>query len=207
LRAIDACATLIERHHRANLDQESVALFERLRDNGQRMAALLDALIEYSRLGRRRLVLQAVDMTDVVKATLEDMRLPEADRDRVSIASLPSVPADAMLLRQAWRQLIDNALKFSARSAERNVHIEGEVRHGVAEFRISDGGAGFDPAYAGKLFHLFERLHGEEEFPGLGIGLAIVKRIVERHDGFVWADGVAGKGATFGFALPLAPRH
>ncbi len=203
LGAIDACATLIEHHHAAGLDPEGVALIVRLRGNAQRMAALVDGLFEYARLGSRRLVMQKLDMTDVARVALEDMHLTAADMERVSIGSLPVVPADAALLAQAWRALIDNALKFSARSGDRAVRIEGAVRHGVAEFRISDSGAGFEPAHEAKLFYLFGRLHGEAEFPGLGIGLAIVKRIVERHGGIVWADGTPGKGASFGFGLPL----
>lgn len=203
LRAIDACTTLIEQRCQANLDQEGLALFERLRVNAQRMSGLVDALIEYSRLGRRRLVVQPVDMTDVVKATVEDMHLGAADEARISIAMLPRVPADATLLSQVWRQLIDNALKFSARSSDRAVRIEGAVRHGVAEFRVCDRGAGFDSAHDAKLFNLFERLHRDSEYPGMGIGLATVKRIVERHGGCVWAEGAPGQGASFGFALPL----
>lgn len=203
LRAIDACATLIERHHAAGLDAEGASLVRRLLGNAQRMAAMVDGLLEYARLGRRWLVLQKLDMTDVARVALDEMHLAAADRERVSIGSLPSVPADATLLAQAWRHLIDNALKFSARSGERGVHIEGAVRRGFAEFRISDHGVGFDPAYEAKLFNLFERLHGETEYPGLGLGLATVKRIVERHGGFVWGEGTPGKGASFGFALPL----
>jgi len=207
LRAIDACATLIERHHRGRLDGEGAALFARLRDNAQRMALMLDALIEFARLGRRRMVVQDVDMSAVVKLAIDDMRLAETDRERISIAHLPGAPADAALLGLAWRQLIENALKFSARAGDRRVRVEGEVRGGFAEFRVSDAGAGFDPAYAGKLFNLFERLHGEDEFAGAGTGLAVVKRVVERHGGFVWADGMPGTGATFGFSLPLEARH
>jgi len=203
LRTIDACTALIEQRCGANLDQEGLALFERLRVNARHLGRLVDALIEYSRLERRRLAVQPVDMIDVVKATVEDMHLGATDEARISIAMLPRVPADATLLSQVWRQLIDNALKFSARSTDRGVRIEGEVRHGVAEFRVSDRGAGFDPAQDAKLFNLFERLHRDSEYPGMGVGLAIVKRIVERHGGCVWAEGAPGQGASFGFALPL----
>jgi light-regulated signal transduction histidine kinase (bacteriophytochrome) len=202
LVAIDACATLLERHQRAALDREGVALLGRLRGNAQDMANLVDDLIEYARLGRRRLVLQAVDMTDIVTAAVDDMRLSPEDRARLSIARLPRVPADTALLSLAWRQLIGNALKFSARASAPEVRIEGAVRHGVAEFRVTDFGAGFDPADEGKLFRLFGRLHAEEAYPGAGTGLAFVKRIVERHGGCVWAEGQPGTGATFGFALP-----
>lgn len=214
LGAIAACAALIERHHLARLGAEAGALFARLRGNALRMDAMIEGLLEYARLARRRLVVQTVDMTDVVNSAMEQMHLNLLDEERIAVERLPTVPADATLLAYAWRQLIDNALKFSGESRDRRVRIEGTVRHGVAEFRISDRGAGFDPAQAGKLFDLFERLHGEDEFPGAGAGLAVVKRIVERHGGVVWAEGEPGKGATVGFSLPLgasagtpAPRH
>lgn len=203
LRTIEACATLIERHHHSHLSAEGVALFRRLRLNAERMAEMLDGLIEYIRLGRRRMVVQPVDMTDLVKATIEEMRLPEADEARIAVSALPGVPADARLLALVWRHLIDNALKFSAHAADRAIRIEGVARHGVAEYRVSDRGAGFDPAQEAKLFNLFERLHREDDFPGLGIGLAAVKRVIERHGGVVWAESQPGEGATFGFALPL----
>jgi len=203
LRTIEACATLIERHQRNHLNSEGMALFRRLRLNAERMAEMLDGLIEYIRLGRRRLVVQPVQMTELVRATVEEMRLPEADEARITVERLPAAPADARLLSLVWRHLIDNALKFSAHAADRRVRIEGVARHGVAEYRVTDGGVGFDPAQEAKLFGLFERLHREEDFPGLGIGLATMQRIVERHGGCVWAESGAGEGATFGFALPL----
>jgi light-regulated signal transduction histidine kinase (bacteriophytochrome) len=203
LGAIAACATLIERHHRAGLDAEGSALFARMRGNALLMDAMVDGLIDFARLARRRLVVQQVDMNDVVRTAVEGMHLGVLDEERIQIERLPTVPADASLFALAWRHLIDNALKFSAAARDRKVRIEGEVRHGVAEFRVSDRGAGFDPVQAGRLFNLFERLHDEEEFPGVGVGLAIVKRVVERHGGVVWAEGEPGKGATFGFSLPL----
>lgn len=205
LHAMDAAATLIERHHHSRLDAEGAGLLRRLRENAARMAAMLEALGEYARLGRRRMLVQSLDMTEAVKSVLDDMRLPEADRERIVLSRLPTAPADAAMLTLAWRALIDNALKFSAsaRARARSVRIEGAERSGFAEFRVSDGGVGFDPDQSGRLFRLFERLHGEEEYAGLGAGLALVKRVVERHGGFVWADGAPGKGASVGFALPL----
>jgi light-regulated signal transduction histidine kinase (bacteriophytochrome) len=203
LGSVAACSALIERHHGAGLDDEGKALFARLRANALRMDAMIDALVEYARLARRRLVVQAVDMTDVVKGAVEQMHLGLLDEERIVVERLPVVPADATLFAIAWRQLIDNALKFSAEARDRKVRIEGAVRHGVAEFRISDRGVGFDAAQGGRLFGLFERLHDEDEFGGAGAGLAMVKRIVERHGGVVWAEGEPGKGATVGFSLPL----
>jgi len=203
LGAIAACATLIERHHHAGLDAEGRALFARMRGNAVLMDAMVDGLIDYARLARRRLVVQQVDMTDVVRTAIEGMHLGVLDDERIRVERLPAVPADASLFALAWRHLICNALKFSAAARDREVRIEGAVRHGVAEFRITDRGVGFDGAHAGRLFELFERLHDEEEYPGVGVGLAIVKRVVERHGGVVWAEGEPGKGATFGFSLPL----
>jgi len=203
LGAIDACATLLERHQRAGLGQEGVALLARLRGNARRMAQLVDTLLEYSRIGRRWMVLQTVEMGDIVRATIDDMHLGPAERKRILIASLPRVAADATLLSLVWRHLIDNALKFSTRASAGEIRVAGVVRHGLAEFRVTDSGTGFDPAHEGRLFRLFERLHAEDEYPGAGTGLAFVKRIVERHGGCVWAEGQPGKGATFGFALPL----
>jgi light-regulated signal transduction histidine kinase (bacteriophytochrome) len=206
LGAIDACTTLLESHHRAGLGEEGVGLVGRLRGNARRMSQLVDALTEYSRLGRRWLVLQPLEMTEVVRATVDDMHLGRTERKCISIARLPRVLADATLLSLVWRHLIDNALKFSAGAAVREVRIEGTVRHGVAEFRVSDSGVGFDPSQEERLFTLFERLHGEDEYAGAGTGLAFVKRVVERHGGCVWAEGQPGKGATFGFALPLGAQ-
>jgi len=203
LRTVEACATLIERHHRSHLNAEGLALFRRLRVNAERMAQMLDALIEFIRLGQRRLVVQPVQMAELVRATVEEMRLPEADEARIEIGALPAVPADARMLALAWRHLLDNALKFSSHARDRRIRVEGVARHGVVEYRVTDRGEGFDAAQEGRLFNLFERLHREEDFPGLGIGLAAVRRIVERHGGCVWAESGAGAGATFGFALPL----
>jgi signal transduction histidine kinase len=206
LRTVEACATLIERHHRSHLNAEGLALFRRLRVNAERMAQMLDALIEFIRLGQRRLVVQPVQMTELVRATVEEMRLPEADEARIEIGPLPAVPADARMLALAWRHLLDNALKFSSHARDRRILVEGVARHGVVEYRVTDRGEGFDAAQEGRLFNLFERLHREEDFPGLGIGLAAVRRIVERHGGCVWAESGAGAGATFGFALPLGAQ-
>jgi len=203
LRTVEACATLIERHHRSHLNSEGLALFRRLRVSAERMALMLDGLMEFIRLGQRRLVVQPVQMTELVRATVEEMRLPEADEARIHIGVLPAAPADARLLSLAWRNLLDNALKFSAHANDRRVQVEGVARHGVVEYRVFDRGAGFDPAQEGKLFQLFERAHRDEDFPGLGIGLAVVRRIVERHGGCVWAEAGPESGATFGFALPL----
>ncbi len=203
LRTVEACATLIERHHRSHLNSEGLALFRRLRVNAERMALMLDGLIEFIRLGQRRMVVQPVQMAELVRATVEEMRLPEAEEARIEVGSLPAAPADARLLSLAWRHLLDNALKFSKHAGDRRVQVEGVARHGVVEYRIIDRGAGFDSAQERKLFQLFERLHRDEDFPGLGIGLAVVRRIVERHGGCVWAETGPDGGATFGFALPL----
>jgi light-regulated signal transduction histidine kinase (bacteriophytochrome) len=120
----------------------------------------------------------------------------------LTIDVLPRATGDANLLRQVWVNLISNALKFTAKKPERRVAIEAVRAAGETVYSVRDNGTGFDMAYADRLFGVFQRLHTPREFPGTGIGLALVKRIVERHGGRVWAEGRPGAGATFYFALP-----
>jgi light-regulated signal transduction histidine kinase (bacteriophytochrome) len=118
------------------------------------------------------------------------------------VGELPTATANAELMRQVWMNLLDNAVKYSRRRPTAIIEISGERADGEVRYRITDHGAGFDPAQAAKLFGVFERLHTDAEFEGTGVGLALVQRIVTRHGGRVWAQGAPDQGATFGFALP-----
>ena len=122
------------------------------------------------------------------------------------MGQLADAPGDPELIRQVWENLIGNAVKFSADRADARVRVESQTAAGEVIYHVRDNGVGFDMAYAGKLFGVFQRLHAAE-FPGTGIGLAIVARIVERHGGRVWADGRVGDGACFSFTLPAAPTE
>jgi signal transduction histidine kinase len=201
IRAIDGFANLLVAEHGPRLDNDARADLGAISRNARRMAELVDGLLEFSRLGR-----VPPQDTRVVTRAVVDAVLEEALAGRpvkVEIGPLPDVRADTLLLRQVWFNLIANAVKFSARAAEPHIAIGAELDAGEVRFWVRDNGVGFDPAYADKLFGMFQRLHAAGEFEGSGVGLATVRRIVERHGGRVWAEGAPGQGARFCFALPV----
>jgi len=116
---------------------------------------------------------------------------------------MPVVKCDTSLMKNVWQNLIENALKYSSKSEKKKIEIGSKKEKEEIVFFIRDFGAGFNPKYVNKLFRVFQRLHREDEFEGTGVGLAIVKRIISRHGGKVWAEGEIGRGATFYFTLPL----
>jgi light-regulated signal transduction histidine kinase (bacteriophytochrome) len=127
---------------------------------------------------------------------------PAAD---VQVTDLPKADGDATMLRQVWANLIGNALKFSSKVAQPQIRIGSEQAGSETVYFVKDNGAGFDMRYVGHLFGVFQRLHPNEDYPGTGAGLAIVKRVVERHGGRAWAEGEPGKGAAFRFTLGAGP--
>src|SRR5438132_1317703 len=164
------------------------------------IGALIDDLLEFSRLGRKPLARAAVDMAALARDAWTELGASAAVQ--VTIGALPSVNGDPALLRQVWINLLSNALKYSARQPSPRIEVAGERAGADLVYRVSDNGAGFDMRYYDKLFRVFQRLHREDEFPGTGVGLAIVQRIITRHGGRVWAEAEVGKGAKFSFALP-----
>jgi light-regulated signal transduction histidine kinase (bacteriophytochrome) len=169
---------------------------------------LVDALLDFSRMGRSALKRTAVDTNELVDDLVRQLRQQEASRDVVwDIAHpLPVLWADPFLLQVAVRNLLGNAVKYSRDRQPPKVRVRGVSRPEGDGLEISDNGVGFSMKYVGKLFGVFQRLHQSEEFEGTGIGLASVRRIVERHGGVVWAEGELDRGATFGFALPGRPQ-
>jgi light-regulated signal transduction histidine kinase (bacteriophytochrome) len=164
---------------------------------------MVDDLLAFSHLGRTSLNRVATDMTKLIGEVRVGLDAEIASR-RVEwrIGPIPPAWGDPGLLRQVWANLIGNALKYSRDRDPAVVTITGETTPAETRYSVRDNGVGFDMAYAGKLFGVFQRLHRADEFPGTGIGLALVKRIVERHGGSVWAAGELGKGATISFTLP-----
>jgi light-regulated signal transduction histidine kinase (bacteriophytochrome) len=173
-----------------------------VRDGGKRMGELIDDLLAFSRLGRLPLGLRGVDTKRLVQEVISELNLPATGRPiETRVADLPACQGDPALLKQVWMNLLSNAVKYSRERTPAVVEVGCERNHGECVFFVRDNGVGFDMQYAGKLFGVFQRLHRAEEFEGTGVGLAIVKRVVHRHGGRVWARAEAGRGATFYFTL------
>jgi signal transduction histidine kinase len=174
----------------------------RVRAAADRMALLIDDLLELSRVARSELRAEPVDLSQLAHRVVTDLRQSQPARDlELRIAQDLRVMGDPRLLRLALQNLLDNAWKFTARRARATIEL-GVTNGQEPVFFVRDDGAGFDMAYADKLFGVFQRLHTPAEFPGTGVGLAIVQRIVQRHGGRIWADSAPDRGATFYFTLP-----
>ncbi|MFC0085187.1 ATP-binding protein [Dyella flava] len=203
LRHISAFAQKLEAYLGTEADTTTRHYLGVIRDASQRMAQLIEDLLVFSRLGRGALRLQAVDMRSLVEDARTVAETEAAGRQIVwQIEPLPVVVGDENMLRTVWQNLIGNAVKYTGQ--RETAHIDVSVRHddaGDYEFTIADDGAGFDMRYVDKLFGVFQRLHKASEFPGNGIGLANVQRIVMRHGGRVWAEGEPGRGARFHFTI------
>ncbi|MGY3040188.1 PAS domain S-box-containing protein [Rhodanobacter sp. TND4EL1] len=204
LRHIAGFARKLEQHLGERLDEKSTHYLDVIGSSAQRMALLIDDLLVFSRLGRGALRLQGVDMQSLVEEAQALVETGAEERRIVwTIAPLPMVIGDQNMLRTVWQNLLGNAVKYTGQCEVARIEVSvKQGRHGNYEFTVSDNGAGFDMQYAEKLFGVFQRLHRASEFPGNGIGLANVRRIVARHGGRVWAEAEPGKGAQFHFSLP-----
>jgi signal transduction histidine kinase len=193
LRAIDGYSLMLEEDYGKQLDDTGRRYIQTIRSGSQRMAALIDDLLNR----------QTVDMTTLARrAAAEVLDGQPEPKPAVNIPDLPPIPGDPALLRQVWTNLIGNAVKYSSKSATPEVLIRAAAEGRQVRYEVQDNGVGFDMRYADKLFGVFQRLHSIDEYPGTGVGLAIVQRIITRHEGAVTARGERGKGATFGFTLP-----
>ncbi|WP_460875249.1 sensor histidine kinase [Rhodanobacter koreensis] len=204
LRHIAGFARKLEQHLGERSDDKTSHYIEVIGASSQRMALLIDDLLVFSRLGRGALRLQAVDMQSLVEEARALAESGASDRRIVwSIAPLPMVIGDENMLRTVWQNLLGNAVKYTGHCEVARIEVSMQQgRNGDYEFTVADNGAGFDMQYADKLFGVFQRLHRASEFPGNGIGLANVRRIVVRHGGRVWAEAELGQGARFHFSLP-----
>lgn len=207
LRAVDGFSRMLTEDHAATLSPEALRLLDRIRSNIRRMGLLIDDLLRFSRLSRKELETAPVDMKTLARAVMDDLARSREHQVRITCGDLPRAQGDVELLRQVWINLIDNALKYSGKQGNPTLEIGGSRNADEATYWVRDNGVGFDMAFAGKLFGVFQRLHSQDEFEGTGVGLAIVQRIVHRHGGRVWAEGAPDRGATFSFTLPLGGVH
>ncbi len=203
LRAVDGYARILEEDYRDRLDAEGRRVLGVVRGEAQRMGILIDELLAFSRLGRRELRRQKLDMRALAREVFDELQLAEPGRPvELRLGDLPITVADPVLLRQVWANLIGNAFKYTRGREPARIEVSGSVEGDCAHYSVSDNGVGFAMAHADKLFGVFQRLHGEDEFEGHGVGLALVQRIVHRHGGRVSARAEVGVGAHFQFTLP-----
>lgn len=204
LRHINGFINLLRDHVGESLDAASQRYLGKIQSASNRMSALIDELLALSRMARMEMRYTRVSLDRLVHEVVEELASQAAGREvDWKIGPLPYVNGDRILLRQALFNLVDNALKYTALESRASIEIsseQSEDRHVIVSVR--DNGVGFDMKYAHKLFGVFQRLHRQEEFPGTGIGLAHVRRIIERHGGRVWAQATRGEGAAFFIALP-----
>jgi signal transduction histidine kinase len=198
LRSIDGFSQALLEDQLERLDDSGKDYLQRVRAAAQRMGTLIDALLGLSRIGRADFVRETIDLASIARAVVDELRQADPERSvDVVVQDGLVVEADDRLMRIVLQNLLGNAWKFTAK--KEGAHIEvgalGVVYH------VRDDGAGFDPTYADRLFTPFQRLHSPGDFPGTGIGLATVRRIVQRHGGRIWAEGAVGRGATFSFTL------
>jgi PAS domain S-box-containing protein len=203
LRMVSSYTQLLARRYQGKLDEDADEFIGYAVDGATRMQALINDLLAYSRVGTRGREFRPADCEAVFQAALANLRVAvEESGARVENGPLPTVMGDRTQLLQLFQNLIGNAMKFRRKGVTPEVRVEVERRGGEWLFSVHDNGIGIDPRYAERVFVIFQRLHGREEYPGTGIGLALCKRIVERHGGKMWVRSEPGEGSTFYFTLP-----
>jgi signal transduction histidine kinase len=202
LRNIDGFSKILLDEYAETLDERAKHYLKRVRNGTERMSHLIDDMLTFSRIGRAELQFKRINCTEVINPILE-YHTPEIEKRQVKVIlrDLPEINGDPVLIQSVFANLISNALKYS-RNNEHTEVIIGYDKDKKAIF-VKDNGIGFEMKYHDKVFQVFQRLHLPEEYEGTGIGLAIVKRIVERHQGRIWAESELGKGATFYIDLPI----
>jgi signal transduction histidine kinase len=207
LRGIDGFSQALLEDYRDTLDDTAKSYLDRVRKATQHMGRLIDDMLKLSRVTRSEFHYESVDLSAMVRAIFEKLQQDDPDRTvDVIIREGVFVNGDTYLLQIAMENLAGNAWKFTGKETEPQVEFGTTVREGKITCFIRDNGVGFDMTYVDKLFGAFQRLHTSVEFPGTGIGLATVRRIINRHGGQVWAEAEAGKGATFYFTLQDARK-
>lgn len=207
LRAINGFTEIVLEEYTNKIDDGNFNRFlEIIHANAQKMSELIDDLLTFSRIGKKSVEHTLIGTQEMVKGILKDLRMahPEYAKCEVTVdTDLPQIIGDESLIRQALTNLLSNAFKYSAQKPEPKIDIRFSKNENEVIIHIADNGAGFDMKYSHKLFKVFQRLHDGHEFDGTGIGLAIVKQVVDAHNGRAWAEAEIGKGATFHLALPI----
>ena len=208
VRAISGFARIVLEDYSALLPASGQDLLRRMHENSIKMGQLIDGLLEFAKMGRQPLNKEMVRPVALVRRALEDLQHEQTGRRiEMSIDDLPSCEADPMLLQQVMANLLSNALKYSRQKDPAVIRVGYTEDGGILIYFVRDNGAGFDMQYADKLFGVFQRFHGGDQFEGNGVGLAIAQRIILRHGGRIWAESEVDKGATFYFTVGTANRN
>jgi two-component system sensor histidine kinase/response regulator len=202
LRHINGFAGTLIEEHRSQLVPEAQQLLKRIKEGTQKMARMIDDLLNLARLDRRSIALQMTSLSSLVENVIHDLE-PETAARKIEwrVGLLPSVNCDPGLIQQVFANLLSNAVKYTRRHAQAVIEVDQSTADGQLVLFVRDNGAGFNPKYSAKLFGTFQRLHSDHEFEGTGVGLATVQRIVRKHGGRIWAEAEINKGATFYFTL------
>jgi len=202
LRIIDGYSEMIVSDYAPKLDEEGQRMINIIMANARKMGQLIDDLLNLSRLGRKELLFHPVNMNQLVRSVLEEFDQTQKEKAEIKVGDLLPASCDTNLLRQVWINLISNAIKYSGKRQKPEIEISSYKESKEIVYYIKDNGVGFDMKYAGQLYGVFQRLHKATEFEGTGVGLALVKRIIIKHGGRVWAQSEVDKGASFFFSLP-----
>jgi PAS domain S-box-containing protein len=203
LRAMDGYSALLQQEHAGQLDTAGQSYLRRIRSASARLATLIDDLLRLAQLTRQELRREKVDLSELAQPIIASLRAADPAREvAISVEPGMSASGDRVLLGSLLKELLGNAWKFSGRRADANIEFGSRGHEGGRAYFVRDNGVGFDMTYTDKLFTPFQRLHGIDDFPGSGVGLALASRIVERHGGSIWPEAVPGEGATFVFVLP-----
>ncbi|MCJ7523648.1 MAG: ATP-binding protein, partial [Candidatus Aminicenantes bacterium] len=203
LRAIEGFSRIVLEEYAKKLDNEGRRLLDVIAANTHKMGQLIDDLLAFSRLSRQQIAFAPVDLALLAEAIFSELKSLEKERHiEFRVGALPAASGDHSMLQQVLQNLLANAVKFTRPRKLARLEFGGRTEKTENVYFVKDNGVGFDMEYVDKIFGVFQRLHGAEEFEGTGVGLAIVQRIISRHGGRVWAESKGGKGATFYFAIP-----
>jgi PAS domain S-box-containing protein len=204
LRAINGYARILEEDYLDKFNDEGKNALLTIIKSSRKMGELIDALLSFSKMGRKELVTGLIDMESIVRSVVAEETFQEKQKISIDIGSIHPAKGDQILIKQVWTNLISNAIKYSRRKPAISITIDSFIKDGMVVYKVNDNGAGFDMEYYDKLFGVFQRLHSQEEFQGTGIGLAIVHKIIHRHQGKLWAESKVNEGSCFYFSLPSA---
>ncbi len=203
LRMIVSYLQLLERRYKEKLDQDADDFIDFAVDGATRMQKMIDSLLAYSRVATYGKPFKTTDTSKLLEQTMANLSIAIEDSSaEITHDPLPKITCDEIQLLRLFQNLVGNAIKFRG-TAPLKIHVGAERKDNEWVFSVRDNGIGIDPSHTERIFQIFQRLHGRAEYPGTGIGLAICKRIVERHNGRIWVDSKPGQGATFYFTIPI----